>query len=802
MSIRVRVALLVVIASLPGLAIHFYNEYDLRQVREAQVHAEVQREAQGLNDELYRIIEGARNMLTAMAYAPIVRGLDWAACNRYLPALHTVYPGYSGIFVVDRDVRIVCASDAEWIGRELADRAYVREAMETGAFAVGTAVVGRASGIPVIPMIQPVLDDGGRIVAGAVVALRLDWLSTELGPAVVSPGDIYFIADHEGTILAQWPGSGPWTGRTLPEAIKPYVAAEAPGTFELLWPDGVRRIVGYVPATLPPKGTFVVAAREAGSVFRPVTQAMLRGLIVSGAAAVLALAGILIGAWYFFERPVRRLIEVADALRQGQYAGAAAVPRDKTEFGRVGSALVAMAEALSTRETALRESEARLSTAITGAGLATWTLDTSTWTGVGDARLAAMAGLPPERTELPVQEWQAFLHPEDRGRLVADIVAGIAGTGPFTSECRIIRTDGEERWLAVQGGVLRHADGTPFRAVGVIQDITERKRAEVALRRSEAEHRAIFEMLGASHALTDPATSRFLRVNRALCEMTGYSAEELRALTVDDLTHPEDRAKDLAARRRLASGEDAIYQQEKRYVRRRGAIIWVRVMAVLLRDDQGQPVHTVSFIEEITERKRAEERLKLLAAEVDHRAKNILALVQVMLRQTRAGTVKEYAAAASGRVAALARAHTLLSESQWEGANLERLAKEELAPFRRGDGERIRIVGPQVTLSPVAAQSFAMALHELATNAVKHGALSTGAGNVSLEWEWRDGQFVLRWIETGGPHVRAPSHKGLGTNVIERSIGEQLEGLVRFDWKPEGLECELIVPSNKLGMVG
>jgi two-component sensor histidine kinase len=176
----------------------------------------------------------------------------------------------------------------------------------------------------------------------------------------------------------------------------------------------------------------------------------------------------------------------------------------------------------------------------------------------------------------------------------------------------------------------------------------------------------------------------------------------------------------------------------------------------------------------------------------------MLALVQVMLRQTHAETVRDYAAAAQGRVAALARAQTLLSQSRWEGADLGRLIEEGLAPFRRTDDRRVQIEGPPVALAPPAAQSFAMVLHELATNAAIHGALSVPQGRVSVEWTWHDEQLVLRWTETGGPPVQAPTRRGLGTSVIERSIRDQLNGTVRFDWRPAGLVCELVVPASTL----
>ena len=204
-----------------------------------------------------------------------------------------------------------------------------------------------------------------------------------------------------------------------------------------------------------------------------------------------------------------------------------------------------------------------------------------------------------------------------------------------------------------------------------------------------------------------------------------------------------------------------------------------------------------------SELRQSEERSKLLAAEVDHRAKNMLALVQVLLRQTRATTTEAYARAAQGRVAALARAHTLLSQSRWAGADLLRLVEEETAPYRRSGPTRVSISGPTLLLEPKDAQALAMVLHELATNAAKYGALSVPGGEVRVQWSVdRAGQLLLRWIESNGPPVQPPTRAGLGSQVIERSVRDQLEGAVQFDWRSDGLICTISIPAGRLKSVG
>ena len=154
---------------------------------------------------------------------------------------------------------------------------------------------------------------------------------------------------------------------------------------------------------------------------------------------------------------------------------------------------------------------------------------------------------------------------------------------------------------------------------------------------------------------------------------------------------------------------------------------------------------------DITDRKIAEERQALLAREVDHRAKNALALVQSIVRLTRASDIAAYTTAVEGRIRALSRAHTILSLSRWQGADMRGLVEEELAPYRTGETAKVETSGPNVSLQPAAAQSLALALHELVTNAAKYGALSSMSGRVHLAWELNPGTLVLKWTESGGP---------------------------------------------------
>jgi two-component sensor histidine kinase/DNA-binding response OmpR family regulator len=261
---------------------------------------------------------------------------------------------------------------------------------------------------------------------------------------------------------------------------------------------------------------------------------------------------------------------------------------------------------------------------------------------------------------------------------------------------------------------------------------------------------------------------------------------------VQALVHPEDWGRLRAAFDEIsANGQTA--QAEFRVLRPNGELRWCIGTAAATVDGAGRVVRISGVTVDITERKETEERQALLTREVDHRARNALAVTQSIVRLTRASTIKSYIAAVEGRVGALSRAHTLLSESRWQGADLVKLVDEELAPYRTSVN-KVVAHGPPVSLRPVTAQILALALHELATNAAKYGALSSPAGKVKLLWDVKAGGLTLLWTETGGPAAKSPASPGFGTRIITATVAGQLGGHAVFDWRPEGLHCTLSIP--------
>jgi PAS domain S-box-containing protein len=239
----------------------------------------------------------------------------------------------------------------------------------------------------------------------------------------------------------------------------------------------------------------------------------------------------------------------------------------------------------------------------------------------------------------------------------------------------------------------------------------------------------------------------------------------------------------------------AVRQQEVHIERPNGSRGIALVDIEPIKDGDGNIVGAINCFQDITERKRSEAQIVNLAHEAEHRTKNILATVQATVHLSHSNTSDDLKKLIEGRINALARVHTLFAQSRWTGAELHSVVTQELLPYREDRETRVRINGPEVMLEPNMAQMVAISLHELATNAAKYGSLSAASGHLEIAWSrTADGRLNLRWTESGGPAVAPPTHSGYGTRILEKVIGGQLGGQVRFDWRDQGLICEIALP--------
>jgi PAS domain S-box-containing protein len=284
------------------------------------------------------------------------------------------------------------------------------------------------------------------------------------------------------------------------------------------------------------------------------------------------------------------------------------------------------------RTAALRESEERLRLALDAAHAGTWEGDLTSGTFTASEHALSLHGIPPG-TPITHDKALAVIHPQDQPRLVAAFRHTMETGAPFKLELRAPQPDGSLRWLSSHAE-LRNAPTGP-RLVGLVQDITERKRAEEALRLREREFREMFELAGVGKTQVDAATWKFRRANARFCQMLGYSEEELLGKTLLDVTHPEDRESTVEKAAAFLKGEVDDYTNEKRYVRKDGTIVWVIITGKMIRDSHGVPLYAVADTQDITERKRIEEELQRYVTELkkmDRHKDDFIALLSHELR--------------------------------------------------------------------------------------------------------------------------------------------------------------------------
>ena len=368
-----------------------------------------------------------------------------------------------------------------------------------------------------------------------------------------------------------------------------------------------------------------------------------------------------------------------------------------------------------------------------------------------------------------------------------------AETGRFEEEAPRMRKDGSVFAAHVSLFPLRDEEGEVTGFVKITRDISDRSKAGKAILESRRRMEGIVQS-AMDAIITIDDEQRIVLFNPAAEKIFGCSADAVLGQPVTVLIpeqyreHHDEYVRRFfdsgIVNRKLESGNPLLA------LRRNGEQFPIEA-SISQVTVGGERVGTI-ILRDITERKINEEARSLLAREVDHRAKNALAVAQALVGLTKADTMEEFADAVRGRIEALGRAHSLLSQSQWRGAPLEQLVRDELLPYAK-DGQLL-LSGPKVTCRADAVQSLSLLFHELATNAVKYGALGREDGQVAVRWR-RDGDSMfVSWKELGGPPVSPPKHRGFGTRLLNQVSGRQLNAKLEFEWNPEGLRLRMRLP--------
>jgi len=378
----------------------------------------------------------------------------------------------------------------------------------------------------------------------------------------------------------------------------------------------------------------------------------------------------------------------------------------------------------------------------------------------------------------------------------------------YTIEKQIRRKDGTEISVSVMSSSVRDEEGRFRYAVRVLQDITERKRAEARLRASERRLRELLEAVPAAIYTTD-AEGRITFYNQAAVDFSGRTptlgSDEWcvtwKLYWPDGTPMPHDECPMAVA---LKEGR-AIRDAEAIAERPDGTRVPFIPYPTPLFNETGKLTGAINMLVDISDRKTAELSQKTLIDELNHRVKNTLATVQSLARQTarNATEPKLFQERLQGRLIALSHAHDQLTRGNWEQADLREILRASLSPYDEGAAERVLLEGEPIQLTPRAALTLAMVFHELITNAGKYGALSQPSGRLDVSWRAEDKDDIrvvlITWHESGGPAVKPPEQRGFGTQMVERSVPAELGGTAVLRFDAAGVRCDLAFPLARIG---
>jgi PAS domain S-box-containing protein len=395
--------------------------------------------------------------------------------------------------------------------------------------------------------------------------------------------------------------------------------------------------------------------------------------------------------------------------------------------------------------------------------------------------------------------WLNAVHDDDRPGAERAFLIANAAHERYETDFRVRRADGTYRWCIDAAAPRFDGSGKYLGYVGSVIDVDERREAIERVRRSEEQLRAVIDQMPIGVAIARAPSGDIFLYNQALEEMLGHpilsegadTYDRYGGIDADGNPLPVDR---YPLYRAITLGETVI-NDEMLYRRPDGRIITLLGQSTPILDDDGKAGIAIVALQDISGRKQAEAHQQLLINELSHRAKNLLAIIQSIAQQSFRGDDPTSAQLSrfEGRLGALSAAHGILTRERWEAVPLRRLICETFTAVR-SDDERLSLDGPDLMLSPKVAVSLAMAIHELATNAIKYGSLSNDTGSVAIRWTTSDGRLKVEWKEHGGPPVVMPTHRGFGTRMIERGLAAELGGLVKINYETDGVRCLVDAP--------
>ena len=608
------------------------------------------------------------------------------------------------------------------------------------------------------------------------------------------------MADRAGTIIARTPDSTGLLGAGLPDSFMVLAFQNSGGVRRMTDLDGMSRLVAFSPIDVGTTGLFIALGLDQTDALAAIRDTRVHALILLAAvAAGTALLVLWLGHRYV-RIPAASLAESARRWRTGDLGARADIRGSAVEFARLAGDFNAMADALDLRQRALQSTSEQNRAVFETAVDAMVVIDeTGLIQSVNPATEKTFGYTSGELLGSNVRmmmgdEHKAF-HNGYIGAYLDTDIRQIIGIGR-TVEGR--RSDGS--LFPLELSIAEWRDQTDRRFfTSIMRDISDRAAAERLAEDERSRLRRIVD--GAPFpAMVHAGTGEILHISSTWLDLTGYSRDEL--VRVSDWT---ERAYGTNALESAAvlSDIERLYQLDRpvnkgEYLIRTASgarRTWAFRSAPIGMDAAGRRL-VVTMAADVTERRDGEERIRLLMREVNHRAKNALMVVQSIVQLSRSTDPAEFSRAVEGRIQAMARAHSLLAMAGWSGADLHRLLLEELLAY---SGEEQDQCPGRRSIRPEATQAMSLLLHELATNAVKHGALSRPDGRIEVIWSPPDvgSTLCLWWQESGGPAVMGePERSGFGTMLLRQVIESQLGGTIEMHWDDPGLACLISLPDD------
>lgn len=796
MPLAFRALLLLLIALVPAGLAQVILEREAQEARRGQVYEQALLLARMVASQQERTFEGARQLLAAMAAHEALRAaIPSAECDRFLARLLAQYPRYRAVNLFGLDGAPVCSASPGIAGINISDRRYFQDVVAHAGFAVGRYAIGRLTGEPTLHLAAPLRDNDGELRGVLTLALSLDWLVADLEALALPPASVATITDADGVVLARHPEGRRFMGVQIPAELAWMVRHTEPTSTEATGLDGVRRFVGLVPVQEPERSLLVVTALPGDAMVADQLRAERRATLLIVAALLCSLILAIAAFHRAVDWPVRRLLRAAEAWSREEWS--ARVDRlggTQGEFARIGASLNAMAEAVGIAEQARMTAIARVTALSEVSPQVAFTADPAgriDWLNPYGRRLIGL-----ELADGPTRSWLHAVHREDRPRAIAawraartDAQAG--GPGAFETELRIGSPPNPAwRWYLCRAAPVRNAAGRITAWAGAGLDVHELRMARALAAERLEQLEAIYRNAPVGLCLFD-RNLRFLAINALLAASNGASPEAHIGRSLAEMAPAVAHAIEPRLHILLATGEPQRFEvQTARLNGRPAPSTWLCSYDAVV-DAQGRVTGLSGSALDVTDLKLAEEQAKLLAQEVDHRARNVLAVLRSLIRLSAAespGSVPAMVEALAGRVDAMGRVHTLLSNERWRSAELAEIIRAETAAH----AAQVVLDGGPVRLLAEAAQPMTLMLHELLTNAAKYGALSRPEGRLTLSWR-RDGDgVVLEWREQGGPPVAGtPTRLGFGTALIDANGSAPLDGRIERVWARQGLFCRI-----------